>query len=303
MAILAIDAGGTKIKLAAVENGLILNRTSLESRSTEPLRPRLHEIKETLTSLLPGDSKLEGIGLGFPSIIKNNRIVGDVGKFTDAETIDFSEWAEQEFSAPLFIENDARLATIGEWQYGAGRGIDNFVSISLGTGIGTGAIINGAPIYGSNNAAGILGAHMTADQHGAHCACGNIGCWETLASTAWLHKMCTKEQLTKSLLADGPLNFEAIFTAASLNDELAIRLKEESLSVWSMLTVSLIHAYDPAIVVFGGGVLQSGELILEPIRNWVRKHAWFGTEVQIVASPIPEQSALLACEWLVHNSR
>lgn len=303
MAVLAIDAGGTRIKLAAIENGVILNRTSLESRSSEPLQPRLPEIKEALQSLLPSAAKLEGLGMGFPSIVKGNRIFGDVGKFTDAENIDFCQWSEREFCVPCRIENDARLAAIGEWQFGAGQGFDNMVAVTLGTGIGTGVIVNGSPLYGRNNAAGILGGHMTANVDGAQCTCGNVGCWETLASTAWLKKMCTTEEIAQSQLREGVLDYQAIFSAASSGDSLAIRLKEDSLKVWSALVVSLIHAYDPEIVVFGGGVLTSGEQILEPIRKWVCNHAWFGKDVQIVASPIPDQSALLACEWLVRHSK
>lgn len=303
MAVFAIDAGGTNIKLAAVENGVILNRTSIESRSSEPLLPRLPEIKKALCSLLPADKQLEGIGMGFPSIVKDKRIFGNVGKFIDAEDIDFSDWATREFSAPIHIENDARLAAIGEWQYGAGKGVENLVAITLGTGIGTGVILNGSPLYGNNNAAGILGGHMTANIHGNQCACGNIGCWETLASSAWLNKIYSPEKLTGSPLAQNALDYKAIFAAASAGDAFANRIKNESLKVWSALVVSLVHAYDPEIVIFGGGVLSSGEQILDPIRNWVRDHAWFGKDIHIVSSSIPDQSALLACEWLVRNSK
>lgn len=303
MAVFAIDAGGTSIKLAAVENGTILNRTSLQSHSCEPLYPRLPEIKEALLSLLPSGARLEGIGMGFPSIVKGNRVFGDVGKFSDAENIDFSEWSEREFSVPIQIENDARLAAIGEWQFGAGRGFNNIVAITLGTGIGTGVILSGSPIYGHNNAAGILGGHMSANIHGDQCACGNIGCWETLASSAWLNKIYSPEKLTESPLAQNALDYKAIFAAASAGDVIANRIKNESLKVWSALVVSLVHAYDPEIVIFGGGVLSSGDQILEPIRNWVRDHAWFGKDIQIVSSPIPDQIALLACEWLVRNSK
>lgn len=282
MPVFAVDVGGTRIKLGLIHEGHVIARTSLESHSDEGFALALPRISKALKGLT--DQSVSGIGIAFPSLISEGRVIGDVGKFTDAEDLDLAAWAEAEFEAPLVLENDARMAAIGEWQYGAARGASDVVMVTLGTGIGTGVILAGEVLRGRHGAAGILGGHMTAQVGGLACPCGNIGCWETLASNASLSR------------ADLP-DYSHIFLSDSQE---SLQIRKASLDVWGALAVSLIHAYDPEILVFGGGVLASGESILAPIRETVRSHAWtpWGPP-KIVASELGDDAALLACEWLL----
>ena len=127
---------------------------------------------------------------------------------------------------------------------------------------------------------------MTAKIGGMPCPCGNVGCWETEASTAALPR-----------LGGGYSSYAEVFASA---EPFAQAIRERSLAVWSALAVSLVHAYDPEALVLGGGVMASGEAVLGPIRDAVRKHAWtpWGS-TRVVASELGDDAALVGCEWLL----
>src|SRR3990170_7444612 len=103
-------------------------------------------------------------------------------------------WAMERWGVPLVLENDARAALVGEWQYGAGKDCDNVVLITLGTGVGTAALINGKLLHGKHFLAGSLGGHMSINLHGDVCNCGNLGCVESEASTWALQKLVTRDR-------------------------------------------------------------------------------------------------------------
>ena len=295
MAVFAVDAGGTRIKLGLVEGGRVLARDSIEARADEGLAPQLPRIVAALRGLRPSPlpvspgrekGSIFGLGMAFPSLIDGDRVVGDVGKYRDAEGIDLAAWADAELGVPFAIENDARMAAIGEWRHGAGKGATDMVMVTLGTGIGTGVISEGRVLRGRHGAAGILGGHMTARVGGRPCPCGNVGCWETEASTAALGV---------------PGGYEAVFAS---DDPASRSVRERSLEVWGALAVSLVHAYDPEILVLGGGVMRAGEAVLGPVRAAVARHAWTPQGApRVVASALGDDAALVACEWLLEERR
>ncbi|MGV3614179.1 MAG: ROK family protein [Fimbriimonas sp.] len=302
MAVYAIDAGGTRIKLGLVEDGRVLARAVLDARSHEGLAPQLPRIAAALRAL--SEAPVEGIGLAFPSLVDaaTGRVTSDPGKYRDAMHLDLNAWAHDEFGLPLAVENDARMAAIGEWRYGAGRGFDDMVMVTLGTGIGTGVIQEGRVLRGKHGQSGCLGGHTIVQVDGRRCPCGAIGCAEAEASTAALPAIAAEDpEFSASPLSRAfPLDYAAVFRAADAGDPCALRLRTRSLDVWGALAVSLIHAFDPEILVFGGGILASGEAVLGPIRARVQRDAWMPLgEVRVVASERGDDAAHLACEWLV----
>jgi glucokinase len=304
MATLAVDFGGTRIKLGVVENGVLLSKATLEARSGDGLRPQLGRVAEALKEIAP--KTVEGLGIAFPSLIdyERGKIVFDPGKYSDAQEVDLGEWAMREFGVPVAIENDARMATIGEWQFGAGRGCNDLVMVTLGTGIGTGVVQQGQVLRGAHGQSGILGGHTIVQIGGRRCPCGAHGCAEAEASTAALPTLAAEDpEFEESRLRDAfPLDYAATFKAASVGDAVALRLLHRSFDVWGALAVSLIHAFDPELVIFGGGVLASGDLVLAPIRGRVEQDAWMPSgKVRIVQSELGDAAALLACEWLVRS--
>jgi glucokinase len=292
VAVLAVDAGGTRIKLGVVSEGQVLARATIEARSDEGLAPQLPRIAEAFAALTPAGTAIEGLGMAFPSLvdIETGRVLTHSGKYRDAQHLDLNAWVRDTFRVPFAIENDARMAVIGEWRYGAGRGYDDVVMITLGTGIGTSVVMGGRVLRGKHGQAGCLGGHLTTHVGGRLCPCGNIGCAETEASTAALPAFTDLR------------DYAAVFAAAEAGEPAAKGVRDHSLEVWSALSVSLIHAYDPEILVIGGGIAASGETILGPIREYVERHAWtpWG-KVRVAASELGDDAALLACEWLVRS--
>jgi glucokinase len=174
------------------------------------------------------------------------------------------------------MENDARAALVGEWRFGAGIGCDNIVMVTLGTGVGGAALMEGKLLHGKHYQAGCLGGHFTINFVGQLCNCGNIGCVETEASSWSLPQQAmTDAEFQMSLLArGGTIDYEKLFASAKKNDVLSGKLVHNSLLAWGSCVVNLIHAYDPELVIVGGGIMRSAEVILPFLRKYVDSLAW-----------------------------
>ena len=310
MTTLAVDFGGRRIKLGLVRAGEVVALDVLLAEAERPLAERLPAVADALDRLcaLHGVSRPEraGIGISYPSIVDTNsaRILDHYGKFGDVAAFDFRAWAQSRFALPLAIDNDARLALIGEWRYGAGRGSNNLVIITLGTGLGTSALIEGQVLRGGHGQGGILGGHLTVQLGGRSCVCGNIGCAEAEASTGVLERIAQDHPHfpTSALIQEATLDYATLFRVAATGDRCASALVQHALQVWGALAVNLIHAYDPATLLVGGGVMGSAAVILPALQEYVRRHAhtpW--GEVQIRGTELGDRAALLGCEWLVHE--
>ncbi|MEI6175456.1 MAG: ROK family protein [Verrucomicrobiota bacterium] len=308
MNVLTCDIGGTRTKLGIVSGGRVLEQSILPSNSKQGLARLLPVIKaEWLRQLETHGLRLndcKGVGISFPSLIdyKSGRILDSYGKFDDAMDIDLRAWSRAELRLPLVIENDARMACIGEWQYGVGRGSENLVMVTLGTGLGAAVIMEGRVLRGVHGQAGVLGGHMTVRYGGRACTCGNVGCAEAEASSFSLLDLATAHPgfLNSPLSNESQIDFASVFRHAVAGDPCAMALRDHNLLVWSSLAVSLIHAYDPELLIFGGGIMASADVILPAIREYVGRHAhtpW--GQVRIEASALGDLSALVAAEWLL----
>jgi glucokinase len=307
---LACDLGGTRIKIGVVCAGHLLAQTTIPAHSENGIAnalPRLAAAwRNLLESLQLESADCTGVSIAFPSLIDvaTGRVLAEYGKYSDAMDLDLRDWARCEFGLPLAIENDARMALIGEWKYGAGQGADDVVMITLGTGIGTAAIMQGQVIRGKHGQAAILGGHSSLRFNGRACGCGNTGCAEAEASTAFLNAMAhSRPDYQKSALAaESLLDFASVFKHAASGDACALALRDHSLRIWATLAVNLIHAYDPEILVLGGGIMGSADVIVPFIENHIASHAntpW--GRVTVSASELGDQAALVAAEWLLQE--
>ena len=310
MTILACDLGGTRLKIGVVRDGVVLAQTVEPANSKQGLAPQLPVLKAAWLRLLDGlklaPHDCAGISVAFPSLVdpSSGRVLAAYGKFADAMELDFRAWAKESMNLPLAIENDARMALVGEWKHGAGRGSQNLVMMTLGTGLGTAAIIEGRLLRGRHNQAGVLGGHLTVRYGGRKCSCGNLGCAEAEASTACLAEWAqARPDFAASTLAREPvLDFAAIFRQAAHGDACAVALRDHSVLVWATLAVNLIHAYDPERVIIGGGIMASAEAILPAIRRHVDRHANTPLgKVEVIASQLGDNAAMVAGEWLLEE--
>jgi len=298
---IGIDLGGSHATIAVVKGDQVLASHRVALDSEQALRPALDlfaaAIRKLLEELQMKASECEGVALGFCGLAdaRIGRVVSTNKKYEDAPSIDFNGWCKQEFGLRFGIENDARMALLGERHVGSARGCDNLVMITLGTGIGGAAMIEGKLLRGKHAQAGCLGGHLPAKVGGRPCTCGAIGCLEAEASGWALPLMaCEWSGFSASKLATQQnINFQILFELADAGDQVAGEIREYCLKVWAAGAVGLIHAYDPEKIVIGGGVMRSAAIILPYIQAYVNQHAWtpWG-KVGIVAAQLGNDAGL-----------
>ncbi|WP_309129752.1 ROK family protein [Microbacterium sp.] len=269
---LCIDFGGTEIKLAQIDGARVVASDSIPVRGDASDLAAAAEAARTLGSAGAPTS----LGIAVPGVVDpaTERMLHANAKYDFLNDFDLTAWAAAELNLPAIVENDARAALVGETTAGTAAGTRDAVLVTLGTGIGTAAMIDGVPLRGHSGHAGILGGHVTTDINGPTCPCGNIGCGEALAST-W------------ALAQTHPdLAIRDLFTGDVHAD-----IRDSFLHVWGATVVTLIHMYDPSVVILSGGILRAGDAVREPIETYVRAHLWPSiTPPRFVVPPEPELS-------------
>jgi glucokinase len=294
-----------------VRGARLLGRGEIDAGAKEGLAAALERIARAARRLCRRSglaaSELAGFGLSFPGIIEpgSERILSTpAGKFDDAKKVDVPRRVQRLLGLRTVVCNDANAALAGEWRCGAARGCRSAVMMTLGTGIGTSAIIDGQPLRGQHGQAGCLGGHLVANVDGRQCLCGNTGCAEAEASTWALPAQARAHPLFRSsrLARERTIDYGAVFRAAALGDAVAVALRDRAIRVWAGALVSLIHAYDPEVAVIGGGIMRSGSIILPRLRRHVSRHAWtpWG-QVKIKTAALGNDAGMLGMAWLVET--
>jgi glucokinase len=296
MKILAVDLGGTHAACALVEGTRILARETVGISVSASLREALAAIEGPL-GRMHASHRADAVGFGFCGLVdsRHTRIASTNGKFTDAVSLDLSAWSRQAFGLPLRLENDARLALLGECHAGAAQGESDVVMFTLGTGIGGVAMIDGKLLRGKHEQAGVLGGHIPVTLTGRRCTCGGLGCAESEAS-GWSLPLVAGAWpgFDGSALASRKIDFENLFSCAAAGDTVAGEIVNHCLKVWGASAVAAIHSFDPEVLVYGGGVMKSADAILPFLQEYVRENAWtpWGT-VGVRAAQLGNDAALL----------
>jgi len=296
MKILAVDLGGTHAACAVVEGTQILAREIVSLPESISLSAALVAIEASL-GRIHAEHPADAVGFGFCGLVdsRHTRVASTNGKFTDAVTLDLSAWSRKTFGLPLRLENDARLALLGECHAGAAQGETDVVMFTLGTGIGGAAMIDGRLLRGNHEQAGALGGHFPVTLNGRRCTCGGLGCAESEAS-GWSFPLVASAWpgFESSALASRKICFDNLFSCAAAGDSVAGEIVDHCLRVWGATAVAAIHAFDPELLVYGGGVMKSAEAILPFLREYVQKNAWtpWGT-VAVRAAKLGNDAALL----------
>lgn len=309
MVTIAADLGGTRIKLGIIKDSEILATAKLESRASESIEDNLSSIslaaKTLLLQLDISLGELKGIGLSFPGIVDSmhSRVLSQYEKYKNAYGFDFKAWALQEWGLPIAMENDARAALLGEWIKGAGKGLENIVLLTLGTGVGSAVLLEGRLLKGAHFLAGNLGGHMSVNLNGGPCNCGFFGCLETEASTWSLpDKARNHTGFGESSLSQVEcIDYSTLFQEAENGDMLSLHLVESSLKAWGVGVVNMVHAYDPERIIIGGGIMQRKAVILPYLQDMIDQYAWAPAagSVKIVSAAQVEYAGLLGMDYLV----
>jgi len=283
---IGIDIGGTAIKAAivGVHGDLLESFHEPSPRTADALRVFVHSVLKS--AKLP----VRGIGIGCKGIIDaaTSRVKSLPG---DLHFLEGQLLSDVIATGDLLVcaENDARTALIAEVLWGAARGLRNVVMLTLGTGVGGAALIDGAILRGASGAAGHLG-HVTLNPWGGLCICGNYGCLEThfslraIESDYWAHMhRAAPVKLSTGNSGQRP-DTEAICRAAAEGDESARCVIDRALEYLGAALVSFLHTFDPEIVILGGNIAAAGPQLIAPIQDKIAKRTriLLGREVPIV---------------------
>ena len=307
----AIDLGGTIIKIGLLKTGQLIDRKEVRAQSVSGLKSQLPELETAINHMLRSNhlqkEDVMGIGFSFAGLVDSSagRILSTNQKYDDGPETDLVGWALSKWNWPLFAQNDARMALLGEWQYGAGMNCRDLVMVTIGTGIGSAVLIDGQLLVGKHFQAGNLGGHFTVNHKGTICTCGNIGCVESEASS-WRLPSLLKEDpefLNSSLKVEELLDFKALFYHAGNNDVFAKKILEHCLSAWSAGIITMIHAFDPELIILSGGIMKSASMFLPALQEKITRLAWtpWG-KVKLVEARFPDSAALYGAYYLVRSS-
>lgn len=311
MKALAVDLGGSHGTCGVVEDSRLLAHEPVDANGAKSLRAVLPEIIKSSRKLLAQMNltadDCAGLAMGLPAIVdaRTGRVLSTRTKYEDANDVDLTSWCRTELNLSFRLENDARMALLGECYGGAAAGFSDVVMMTLGTGIGGTTMIEGKLLRGKHSQAGCLGGHLPVLFTGRACICGAIGCAEAEAA-GWSLPLVAREWkgMASSVLAGrDPLNFQQLFGAADEGDAIACEIRDRCLEIWGVAALSLVHAYDPEILVVGGGVMQSAHAILPAIQKYLDEHAWTDWgKVQVKAAKLGNNAALLgAIPLLIEN--
>ena len=317
--ILGVDLGGTKIATAlATAQGEILARgrrsTPAQAGPDAVIKSICATIDKTLAAKKLEPSQLLGIGIAAAGIIDSGK-----GKVISSPNlpgwheVPLRDAIEQRFGIPVYLGNDATLAALGEWRFGLKKGIANLIYITVSTGIGGGIIAGGKLYTGACGVAGEIG-HMTIDVNGPKCNCGNIGCWETLASGTALAREAVKQirEGAKTSIIElvngdiSKIDAKVVGLAAKQGDELAKELISRLGYYLGIGLVNLVNIFNPELILIGGGVAKMGDLLLQPAIKVVKERAFStpAATVEIKPALLGDDSGLLgAAAFVLERSK
>ncbi len=264
--VIGVDVGGTKMTAAlATKNGQIVRMVREQTKREEGAQGGFKAISKMVQTLLSEaksqNLQVERIGIGFGGPVDFERGVVYLSHHVPGwEDFPLKAELETRFSIPTIVDNDANAGTLGEWMFGAGKGIDDLLYVNIGTGIGGGIISGGKLIRGWKNLAGEIG-HMTVKPDGPVCTCGRKGCLEALASGSAIGREGTER-------FGRPMRSEEVFQLAEQGDPIAKQILAEAVDALAFAIGAAANLFNPKRVILGGGVAEAPEhLLLEPLRE------------------------------------
>lgn len=276
--VVAVDLGGTKIYTALVDlEGTIIKENVVKTEAEKGPEVVMSNMKSTIDFVIEGVNKeeIKAIGIGSPGPLDVKK-----GMILETPNLPMKNYnlvreIEEKYGLPTYLDNDANAATLAEFMFGAGKGTENMVYVTVSTGIGGGTIINGKIYRGSTSNAAELG-HTTVKADGPRCGCGNRGCAEAMSSgTAIMRR--AKEALATNVRT-ALRNYEEVtakevFIEYKNGDAVAEDILNEALMYLGVFAANVANTFDPDMIVFGGGVINGIDIALDMVQKEFNKRA------------------------------
>jgi glucokinase len=273
--ILAVDIGGTQMRAACFSTGCETPSQVNRIKPQHDRHSRISELYQLIESVWPEDGSVDWISVAAPGPLDSVRgILIAPPNIPEWHDFPLRELLHKHFNTPTIIGNDANLAALGEWKFGAGRGHHHLIYLTVSTGIGSGIIIDDRLLTGSRGLAPELG-HVTILPDGPICPCGQPGHLEGLAAgraiEAWIGQQLLSGVET-SLIGIHQPTAEQVAAAASEGDPLALSAFQRAGEYIGLALASYLHIFNPTIIIIGGGVARSGSILLSPIKAALNKY-------------------------------
>ena len=312
--VIGIDLGGTNLRTGLVDrNGKIHHRLSIKTENnadpqtiSNQIFYLIDEIINVGAGLKPAPPNIIGVGLGSPGLVDKK---GETILFSPNlplwRNIPIKRMVSERFSVPCVLENDANAAAWGEKWVGAGKEADSLVMLTLGTGIGGGIIINNKLWRGVNNVAAEIG-HMVIQMDGPKCSCGNYGCIEAYASATSMvrrFKESLKSGVPSSLKDAVDVTAKMINDAAFQGDKASLDIIKETGHYLGVALVNIMHVLNPEVIVLTGGMIGSGDLLMNPIKQVIKEKAFEASakETKIVFSQLGNDAGIIGAAGCLLN--
>ena len=304
--VVGIDVGGQTSKLGVVDaRGTVLAQTVIRTDTYATIEPYIAELAEAVNKIIKeagAEGKVRGIGVGAPN---GNYYTGTIENAPNLPwghkgVVEFAKLLSEAMNGlPVALTNDANAAAVGEMTYGAARGMKNFIMITLGTGVGSGIVINGEVVYGHDGFAGELGHTAAVRNNGRQCNCGKTGCLEAYASATGVARTA-REWLE---LTDEPsvlrnldtIASKDVYDAAKDGDQLALKIFEFTGKILGRSFADFIAFSAPEAIVLFGGLARAKEFLLPPMEEAMNANllSLWKDKVKIVFSQLKESDAAI----------
>ena len=302
--VVGIDVGGQTTKIGVVDaRGSVLAQTVIRTDTYNQVEPYIAELAEAIKKLIKEsgtEGNIRGVGVGAPN---GNYYTGTIENAPNLlwgrQKVEFAKLLNNAIDLPVALTNDANAAAVGEMTYGAARGMKNFIMITLGTGVGSGIVINGEVVYGHDGFAGELGHTIAVRNNGRSCGCGRTGCLETYCSATgvartareWL-ELSDEPSLLRGL---DTIASKDVYEAAKEGDKLALKIFEFTGKILGRSFADFIAFSAPEAIVLFGGLARSKEFLLEPMETAMNENVLglWKNKVKIVFSQLKESDAAI----------
>ncbi|TLS38570.1 ROK family transcriptional regulator [Pseudalkalibacillus caeni] len=320
--VIGLDVGPKHVNAILTDlNGEILEENQILINPATSNDELLNLLQQTIKRLIKPykgqEDKIIGIGVGMHGVVDVKKGLSLFAPILQLRNIPIKEYLEKEFGILVKVENDARALALGESWFGNGDGVENSVTINVGSGIGAGIVINGKLFHGENDIGGEIG-HMSIDINGPECSCGNNGCLQTLAAGPALAEKARREiskgkkSILKEMVKDNleEIDGKLIYEAALKGDQLSIDIFKEAGEYLGIGLTNLIHTINPQKIIIGGGVSKAGDLLLDSVKETVKKRGITESakQTEIVLSHLGDNGTaigavtLILVELFSHNS-